>query len=243
MVSICSPCLCVLLGGWLRSLCCFTRSILCPCPLTLPVSLHKRSWQCCKWSNLWRAFCQTLAFSPWTFGNDLENKHRSGHKLWPFSCCRGKTMPKLARLSVNMLFPHLNALQCCSYHAVVFRLVPQNITMTNKKHITFKVPTYARLLAIVHSCRRRWWQNYSSQHRVAICSLASQRAWDVSFALWPYEMPSGGTHLNTHIYIYMYAYIYICMFEQDILAIPCPNSWFGWNTSRPQNICKREYWG
>ena len=33
----------------------------------------------------------------------------------------------------------------------------------------------------------------------------------------------------THIYIRMYVYIYIyimCMFEQDILAIPCPNSWF-----------------
>ena len=33
MVSICSPCLCVVLWGWLRSLCCFTRSRpLCPCP-------------------------------------------------------------------------------------------------------------------------------------------------------------------------------------------------------------------
>ena len=101
-----------------------------------------------------------------------------------------------------------------------------------KTHHQLKVPTYARLLAIVHSCHRHWWQNYSSQHRVAICSLASQRAWDVSLILCLMRRqvghPSEYTHTHMlYIYIiciYIYLYVSVCL---NRISLPFPAQTLG----------------
>ena len=131
----------------------------------------------------------------------------SGHKLWRFSCCRGKTMPKLARLSVNMLFPDLNALQCCSNHVVVFVLFhktspwkTKNTSLLRSQHMQGCLP----LFTLVTGTDGR-----IIAHNIGLQSVH----WHLKepgmchwfFALWDAKW---GTHLNTHTH--MYIYIYIC---------------------------------